>query len=84
VVFKDPDVGEAVNQIAETFGVPRHIILPVKNYEHEPTVNSSGNILTLMALKKLLEMARDHQERQLGDAVGGSTRDMEITMSDTA
>jgi len=61
------------------YGVPRHNIMPVKNYEVERTTDPSVNVLALRALKKLLQLARDQQGRQPDDAVGGVDQDPETT-----
>jgi len=85
VPVSDIETGDVVNTLHAMYGVPRHNIMPVKNYEVERTTEPSVNVLALKALKKLLQLARDQQGRQSDDAVGGAKRDPETTdMSEMA
>ena len=63
-----------MNTISELYGVPRHNIMPMKNYEVERTTDPGVNILALKALKRLLQLARDQQGGPPNDAVGGPDR----------
>ncbi|KAL4237650.1 Interferon induced protein 44 [Mactra antiquata] len=54
-VFRSPKVASCVNQVSDLYGLPRHSIFPVKNYEEETVLDDSVDIVTLTALKGILE-----------------------------
>ncbi|WAQ98809.1 hypothetical protein MAR_023182 [Mya arenaria] len=81
------DVGKLVNKTAKMLGVPRNVVFPIKNYEHEMETLDSVNSLALFALKTMVEMATDHLAnlQAVKGAEGGEDIYPEIgNMSDTA
>lgn len=63
-VYKSKTVRDAVNRAADLFAIPRSNVLPVKNYEKEHELQTSINILALLALRKSLMFADDFLENQ--------------------
>ncbi|XP_052792851.1 uncharacterized protein LOC128227579 isoform X3 [Mya arenaria] len=86
-IFMSTDVGKLVNKTAKMLGVPRNVVFPIKNYEHEMETLDSVNSLALFALKTMVEMATDHLAnlQAVKGAEGGEDIYPEIgNMSDTA
>ena len=52
IPINDFETEDVVNTLHAMYGVPRHNIMPVKNYEVERTTDPSVNVLALKALKK--------------------------------
>ncbi|WAQ98824.1 IFI44-like protein, partial [Mya arenaria] len=85
-IFMSTDVGKLVNKTAKMLGVPRNVVFPIKNYEHEMETLDSVNSLALFALKTMVEMATDHLAnlQAVKGAEGGEDIYPEIgNMSDT-
>jgi len=85
-VFKDKTIKRLVETVSKTFGVPRNNVMPVKNYEQETDVETDINILTLLALRRLQQLAADHLELLTSPEVAAAADSAveESMMSDTA
>ena len=70
-VFRSPAILEQVDKVSQLFGVPRHNVLPIKNYEKEVKLNDDINILALMALVEILRASEDFLYNYL--PAGGAT-----------
>ena len=58
-VFFSEEVQKVVNKASEVFRVPRGNVFPVKNYEDEVQLREGVDILALLALRQLLNLAED-------------------------
>jgi len=83
-VFKDFTMKHTVQTVFEMFGVPRINILPVKNYEEETEVESDVDILALLALRRLQQLAMDHLDMVTSPEVSADSASEVSKMSDTA
>jgi len=85
-VFKDKTIKRLIETVSEMFGVPRNNVLPVKNYEQEMEVETDVNILALLALRRLQQLAADRMELLTSPKVAAAADSAveDSKMSDTA
>ncbi|WAQ98821.1 IFI44-like protein [Mya arenaria] len=86
-IFMSTDVAKLVNKTAKLLGVPRNVVFPIKNYEHEMEPVDSVNSLALFALKRMVEMATDQLAKSHfaeGAERSGDIDPKATNMSDTA
>ncbi|XP_053373679.1 interferon-induced protein 44-like [Mercenaria mercenaria] len=60
--YKSWKVEEHVDKASELFGLRRSNVLPVKNYEKEELLDVNINTLTLLALRKILDLVDDYMQ----------------------
>ena len=58
-VFRSSAILEQVEKVSQLFGVPRHNVLPIKNYEKEMKLDENVNILALIGLLEILRASED-------------------------
>ncbi|XP_053373902.1 interferon-induced protein 44-like [Mercenaria mercenaria] len=58
--YKSWVVEEHVEKASQLLGLRRSNVLPVKNYEEETRLDTNINILTLLAVSKILDSAEDY------------------------
>ncbi|XP_053373685.1 interferon-induced protein 44-like isoform X2 [Mercenaria mercenaria] len=63
--YKSWVVEEHVEKASQLLGLRRSNVLPVKNYEEETTLDININILTLLALRKILDSTEDYMHNLL-------------------
>lgn len=61
-VYKSKTIKNAVDKARDLFAIPTFHVFPIKNYEKESELQTSMNILALMALQKSLMVANEFLE----------------------
>ncbi|WAR13788.1 IF44L-like protein, partial [Mya arenaria] len=61
-VFRNTNVEKVVDTVAKLLGLPRHNVLPVKNYENEVQLEAATSALALLALRQALNITEDFLE----------------------
>lgn len=61
-VYKSKTIKNAVDKAMDLFAIPTFHVFPIKNYEKESELQTSMNILALMALQKSLMVANEFLE----------------------
>jgi len=85
-VFSSGEIQAKVEDYAKMFGLTRNNIWPIKNYEQEIELDDSVSILSLLALRHILNMASDqlqHMALKSGQ-FSASAIESEVCASDTA
>lgn len=59
-VYQSKKIEDLVEKVSDMFGVPRNLILPMKNYEKESDVRTDVSILAMLTLKRLLLSTENH------------------------
>ena len=83
-IFRDAKVKDLVKTVSDMFGVPSNNVMPVKNYEQEADLETDVNILALLALRRLQNLAMDYLELTTSEEVAADSALEESLMSDTA
>jgi hypothetical protein len=75
-VFYSSNVEQAVDKASQLLGLRRANVLPVKNYENEAELDDNVDILSLLALRKMLHCSEDfmlnmkHREKNVQVEMG--------------
>lgn len=59
MIFQSQIIKELVNNVSETFGSPRSMVLPIMNYEREVDLNINMSLLALSSLQQILRTTTD-------------------------
>ncbi len=60
LVFHSEDIHNTVTKIAGLLGMPRTLVLPVRNYETATELDNNIDILALTSLRHMLRLADDY------------------------